>query len=313
LNRLDALVRCRPVDRPLAQSCTSGLMARGRIALGIVAWLAASGCHRHSFAPAPAPSRAHWSAPAPIHDGDGVFFVGNSFFGWQGRSLPDWVTALGQAVSPPIRIVTGSDIVFGNHPLAEFLDHAATREALAARKYRVFVLQAEEFEAVDHKARFQQSVRDFNRAVVAAGGRTILFMTWDFPWRPFIEKVAASYDEIGRELGIPVIPVGLIYRDCGERPYAPGMPPHWLLADAEHPKGDLHENEKGAALDAYATFEMLTGINPQGRNFTAPGNSNDDAIMKYLSGMSWARVEPRLRADTPAVRVSAIASPAPSL
>ncbi len=265
------------------------------IAAAVVALLSLSGCHRDPCAPLP--SGAPWSAPVPIHDGDGVFFVGNSFFGWQGRSLPAWVAALGQAVSPPLRITTGSDIVFGNHPLGEFLDHAATRQALASRRYRVFVLQGEELEAVDHKARFHQSVRDFNRAVVAAGGRTLLFMTWDFPWRHFIDKVAASYDEIGRELGIPVIPVGLIYRDCGCRPYASGMPPHWLIADAQHPLGDLHPNEQGAAVDAYATFEMLTGIDPAGRNFTAPGNSNDDAIMKYLSGMSWARVAPRLRAE----------------
>ncbi len=277
--------------------------------------LSGSGCHRRP--PAPTQSGASWSPPTPLRDGEGVFFIGNSFLGWQGRSLPVWVAALGQAVSPPIRIDTGSDIVFGHHPLGEFLEHAATREALASRKYQVFVLQGEEFEAVDHKARFHQSVRDFNRAVVAAGGRTLLFMTWDFPWRQFIEKVAASYDEIGRELGIPVIPVGLIYQDCGGRPYAPGMPPHWLIADAEHPLGNFHPNEKGAAVDAYATFEMLTGINPAGRNFIGPGNSNDDAIMKYLSAMSWARVAPRLRgeakAEAPVGLVSAPARPGPSL
>jgi hypothetical protein len=284
-----------PIDRSLPRG-----RARWRtiapviVALLSGALLSLSACHRDPCSPLP--SGAPWSAPIPIHDGDAVFFVGNSFFGWQGRSLPDWVAALGKAVSPPIGIGTGSDIVFGSHPLAEFLDHPATREALAARRYQVFVLQGEELEAVDHKARFHQSVRDFNRAVVAAGGRTVLFMTWDFPWRPFIEKVAASYDEIGRELEIPVIPVGLIYRDCGCRPYAPGMPPHWLIADPQHPLGDLHPNEKGAAVDAYATFEMLTGIDPAGRNFVAPGNSNDDRMMKYLSGMAWVRVAPRLRA-----------------
>ena len=75
------------------------------------------------------------------------------------------------------------------------------------------------------------------------------------------------------------------------------MSPHWLTADPQHPLGDLHTNERGAAVEAYATFEMLTGINPEGRNFIAPGNSNDDRIMKYLSDMSWARVAPRLRAQ----------------
>jgi hypothetical protein len=132
----------------------------GSLALVVIATLSGSGCDRSP--PARTLSRAPWSPPTPIRDGDGVFFIGNSFFGWQGRSLPVLVAALGQAVSPPIRIDTGSDIVFGNHPLAEFLEHAATREALASRKYQVFVLQGEEF-----------------------------------------------------ELGIPVIPVGLIYQWAG--------------------------------------------------------------------------------------------------
>lgn len=233
------------------------------------------------------------AAPALIRDGDAVFFVGNSFMGWQNRPLPEWVSALGAALSPAIRIQTGSDIVFGNTPLAGFLQHPATREALASRRYKVFVLQGEEFEPVDHKAEFHQAVRDFNRAVIAAGGRTVLFMTWEFRWRPFIDELAASYDEIGRELNIPVIPVGLIYRDCGRKP--PGSEgPFWLTASGENPAGDLHQNEKGSAVNAYATFAMLTGVNPHGRNFTAPGNTNGDPLMQYFSDRAWARVRPRL-------------------
>jgi hypothetical protein len=275
--------------------------ARGRgagrmlLAATLLTALSPAGCHRHACASV-ARDRGPWASVKPIRSGDAVFFVGNSFFDWQGRSLAAWVAALGQAITPPIAIATGSDVVIGHHPLAGFLTHPATREALASRKYQVYVLQGEEMEAVDHKAAFQQAVRDFDRAVVAAGGRTVLFMTWDFPWRRFIDKVAASYDEIGRELGIPVVPVGLVYEDCGCRPFAPGLSPHWLTADAAHREGDLHPNEQGAAVNAYATFEMLTGINPAGRNFAAPGNSNDDAMMKYLSAMTWARVSPRLPA-----------------
>lgn len=229
--------------------------------------------------------------PALVADGDAVFFVGNSFFGWQDRRLPEWVAALGRAVSPPIRIAVGADILFGNDPLASFLGHEATREALASRRYKVFVLQAEELEPVDHKSEFHQAVRDFNRAVTASGARTVLFMTWEFPWRPFIDPLAASYDEIGRELGIPVIPVGLIYRNCGHPPPA-GEGPYWLTASADRP--GLHPNEKGTAVNTYATFAMLTGRNAHGKNFEAPGNTNDDALMRYLSDMAWAEVLPRL-------------------
>jgi len=236
------------------------------------------------------------SDPEPlVEDGDAVFFVGNSFMAWQNRSLPEWIQALGRALSPPIRIEVGSDIVLGNTPLAEFLHHPATQAALASRKYRVFVLQGEEFEPVDHRSEFHQAVRDFNRAILAAGGRTVLFMTWEFTWRRFLDDLAASYDEIGKELDIPVIPIGLAYDDCGRTP-PPGQPHDWLTVDPEHPQGDLHENQMGHALNTYATFQLLTGRNPHGQNFVAAGNDNSDALMRFFSDTAWARVEPRLRA-----------------
>lgn len=222
-----------------------------------------------------------------------MFFVGNSFFGWQGRVLPQWVSALGASMPQPISIEASGDIVFGDAPLAEFLEHEATREALAAKTYDVFVLQGHELEAVDDKEGFFAAVRAFDGAVREAGGRTALFMTWDFPWRPFIADVAAAYDEIGKELGATVIPAGLVYEDCRRAP-PEGQPPYWLTATADHPEGDLHPNEKGAAVNAYTTFSTLTGINPGGVNFEAPGNTNDDATMRRLSDHAWARVRPRL-------------------
>ena len=82
--------------------------------------------------------------------------------------------------------------------------------------------------------------------------------------------------------------------DCDAAP--PGSQGrHWLTADAEHPDGDLHQNEKGSAVNTYATFAMLTGRNPHGRNFIAPGNTNDDDLMRYLSDMAFAEVLPRLQ------------------
>jgi len=273
--------------------CPSAFDRCVKIALLLAAVFAPSSCHHLSRRGTG--SGGPGAGAGIVKDGAAVFFVGNSFFGWGDRPLPAWVSGLGAALSPPFDIETGSDVVFGNAPLSSFLTHAATRDALASRKYRVFVLQGEEYEAVDHKAQFQQAVRDFNRAIVAAGGRTVLFMTWEFGWRPFTDEVAASYDQIGHELGIPVIPVGLIYRDCDRHPFH-GEAPHWLTADAAHPQGDLHENERGTAVNAYATFELLTGIDPLGKNFAAPGNTNDDEIMKYFSAMAWNRVSPRLRA-----------------
>ena len=228
-----------------------------------------------------------------VHDGDAVFFAGNSFLGWEGRRLPDQVAALGAAASPPLRIDVGSDIVFGDAPLEDFLEHAAVREALASRSYDVFVLQGHELEPVDRKEAFFAAVREFDRRVRAAGGRTVLFMTWDFPWRPFIAEVAESYESIGRELGIPVIPAGLVYEDARRRPPA-GRRDWWLTADADHPAGDLHPNADGAAVNAYVTFAVLTGRDPKGAAMPGPGISSDASWRTYLSDLAWARAAPRL-------------------
>jgi hypothetical protein len=137
------------------------------VAIAIPCLLAAAACQRPQDA-LPAPTY-----PPLLPAGGSVFFVGNSFFGWQDRPLPQWVAALGAAVQPPVRLQVGADIVFGDAPLREFLDHPATQEALASRRYDVFVLQGHELEAVDEREEFHASVRAFDAAVTAAGRRTM--------------------------------------------------------------------------------------------------------------------------------------------
>jgi hypothetical protein len=253
--------------------------------LAFVALLFACGGNRAAIEP-----QRH---PPLVADGDAVFFVGNSFFEWQGRSLPAWVAELGAAASPPIRLEVDGDIVPGDLPLADFLSHPRTREALASGKYDVFVLQGHEFEPVDHKAEFHQGVRDFDAAIRAAGGRTVLFMTWGFHFRPFIDELAASYEEIATELGIPVIPAGLVHDDCTRSPPA-GMSDHWLTADPEHPEGDLHQNALGTAVNAYSTFVVLTGRDPRGLELASAQREIDPATLRYLAEMAHARASARL-------------------
>jgi hypothetical protein len=231
-------------------------------------------------------SRASWL----IQSGDAVFFVGNSFFDTYDRNLPKWVAGVGRAVAPAIEIETGQHLVPGNQPLRWFLEQKESRDAIASGKFDVFVLQPEEREPVDHNAEFEQAVRDYHRAVTAQGGTIMLFMTWELveeQGSDFFEKLATAYDKIGRELDVPVIPVGRIYDDCNKDPY-PGERPYFLTGQ------ELHQTEKGTAVNAYATFGMLTGIDPMGRSFDAPGNDNSPALLKYLSDKTWARVAPRL-------------------
>lgn len=255
------------------------------IAMPSLLWLA--GCGRAALDDAPPPA-----LPPPLPDGGAVYFVGNSFFGWQDRPLPQWVAALGAAVEPPVPLEVDATIVFGDAPLRALVDLPRTREALASHRFDVFVLQGHELEAVDEREAFHATVRDFHAAATAAGARTVLFMTWGFPYRPFIAEVAASYDAIGRELGIPVIPAGLVYEDFRRDP-PPGQVPYVLTASPEHPEGDLHQNALGSLVNAYVTFAMLTGRDPAGATFEAPGHT-PTPLDRTLSDRAWARAAPRL-------------------
>jgi hypothetical protein len=227
-----------------------------------------------------------------IESGDSVFFVGNSFFGGDDNRLADLVTSLGKVMQPPIEIRTGQHVVYGNQPLSWFFDQPESQNAIHQGNYKIFVLQGEEREPVDHEADFKQAVRDYHRAVTGAGGKIMLFMTWDFYWErdsSFFADLSRAYDEIGRELQVPVIPVGLIYDDTNKQPFG-NEKPYWLTGQ------ELHQNDKGTVANVYATFEMLTGLNPMGTIFDIPYDDPPvpEPVYRYLSDKSWARVAPRL-------------------
>ena len=166
-----------------------------------------------------------------VANGGSVFFVGNSFFQWEDHNLPEWVAALGKARGLPFEV--GGDIIPGDLILTDFLQHPVIKKALAERKYQIWVIQGHELEPIDHPREFRQAIRDFNKAIVAAGGSTVLFMTWEFRWRKILPEVADAYESIGQELHIPIIPAGLVYRDCDRAP-PEGKKPFFLVK--RHPE-----------------------------------------------------------------------------
>lgn len=233
------------------------------------------------------------ATPIPlIVPGESVFFVGNSFFGGGAEQLDVLVKNLGTVVTPAFPIETGTHIVYGVQPLSWFFQQPASQNAIASGSHDVFVLQGEEHEPVQNPEAFKQAVRDYHAAITAKGGRVLLFMTWEFSWEKdttFFMQLVAAYEDIGRELDVPVIPVGLIYDDCNEEPFG-AEPPYWLLVSQ-----DIHQNQRGTLVNAYATFAMLTGINPLGvpvPGYEPAGLSPE--LHRYLSDKAWARVERRL-------------------
>jgi hypothetical protein len=229
---------------------------------------------------------------ASIRDGDAVFFVGNSFFDSYDRRLPEWVTAVGQAVEPPVAIRTGGFNMPGSMHLSWFLEQQAVKDALASKQYKVYVIQGDEREPVDDPEGFKSAVREFKQKIEAADGKMMLFMTWNLEFDDeiygFYDRLEATFEEISVELQLPIIRVGQIYHDCEQVDPFEGHDVNtaWLTQS----KDDRHQNEAGSAINAYATFSMLTGIDPQGAEFDAPGQTNSPALLRYLSDKSWAWV-----------------------
>ena len=63
--------------------------------------------------------------------------------------------------------------------------------------------------------------------------------------------------------------------------------------------GDLHQNAQGSAVNAYATFAFLTGLDPRDRPFVARNTTNDPATMRHLADLAWARVQPLVLPEKP--------------
>ncbi|HEX5661494.1 MAG TPA: hypothetical protein VFX59_30100 [Polyangiales bacterium] len=230
---------------------------------------------------------------ASIVNGDAVFFVGNSFFASYDRRLPEWVSAIGEAVSPPVAIRTAMFNMPGSMHLSWFLQQQGVKDALASKAYKVYVIQGDEREPVDDPEGFKSAVREFKTKIEAANGKMMLFMTWNLEFDgDFYQKLDQTFDEISSELDLPVIPAGEIFHDCEQQDPFEGHDVNsaWLTQSEDN----RHQNEVGSAVNAYATFSMLTGIDPEGVQFEAPAQTNSDALLKYLSDKTWARVEPRL-------------------
>ena len=139
--------------------------------------------------------------------------------------------------------------------------------------------------------------RALQQKIRAAGARTLLFMTWAYehgddaavPHDSFAAmqaRLAAGYDELGRELRVPVAPVGLAWAAARR---ADSRLRLWQ-GDGRHP------SRVGAYLSACVFYAVLTGRDPAASRFGA-GLTRREA--RVLRRAAWHAVrasrETRLR------------------
>ena len=220
--------------------------------------------------------QAETSQPTPPT----ILFIGNSFTAANGgidailnqfSASPD---NSGQALSTAMT----SD----GATLKQLWSNRGVRRAIQSGAYRVLILQADIPES--DVATFQEYTRDFVGEARQAGTRPVLLMAWAYDRLGWItqDEIALAHEEIGRELGIDVAPVGLAWsRVKAERPtldlYAP---------DREHPSAS------GSYLAACVVYATVTGGSPAGK--WAAGESfkgMDAATASYLEGVAWDTVQ----------------------
>ncbi len=138
-----------------------------------------------------------------------ILLIGNSFTHFNGgvdRQLM-WLNG----------VVSVRSVARGGYTLERHWDQGEALAVIRRGKWDYVVLQESSQTPVLARETFFKYVRKFDREITGQGGRTVLFMTWERP-----DAVAAgvttksltdAYFEIGRELGVPVAPVGLAFAE----------------------------------------------------------------------------------------------------
>jgi poly(3-hydroxybutyrate) depolymerase len=208
-----------------------------------------------------------------------VLFVGNSFTYYNNglqshfRKLT-WASGLLTRANSRARIMTISG---GQLP-----EHAGGFEnVLAGDDWDVVAMQGHSLGPIsaDTAEPFKEAARKFVRIARKRGTRPVFFMTWAYTDKPeMTAQLDKAYTDIGRELDVQVVPVGLAFaKATAER------------ADIALRTNDTrHPSLAGTYLAACTFFAALYQQSPEGLDYDA-GLDADTAL--YLQKVAWQTVQ----------------------
>ena len=162
-------------------------------------------------------------------DAGRVLFVGNSFTAR--NDLPGLVAGLAAAGTPRFPVDTNLISVSGAS-LRRHWNAGEAAAAIAAGHYDWVVLQEQSTLPLKNPRRFLENVREFAPAITEAGSHLALYMTWARREAPETQEgLSEAYEEIAREVGGVVVPVGRAWQACLAAPDTPVLHD----ADGSHP------------------------------------------------------------------------------
>ena len=214
-------------------------------------------------------------APAPRR----LLFIGNSFTFYNG-GIDQQVRLLAASAHPP-RLLDVDRATKGGATLRILHGLGWVHEKIQEGHPDLVILQDDIPELKEHDvAPFREHVRLFDAEIRRAGARSVLFMAWPYErlgWATW-EQIEAAHREVGRELGIPVAPVGRALRRALEARPRLAM----LGADKEH------ETLHGTYLAAVVIHAVAFGADPRGLTYRPEGVTEDEAA--FLRDIAWRTV-----------------------
>ncbi len=209
-----------------------------------------------------------------------LLFIGNSFTCFNG-GLEHHVQQLARK-SPALQSVVADRATKGGATLQNLQGLPWVHDKLKEGHFDVVVLQEAIPELTEHTVEpFYHQARLFHAEINSLGGKTVLFMAWPYERLNWVslETIAEAHKTIGRELGIPVAPVGLAFRN------ALRARPAFAMLGPDHE----HETIHGSYLPAAVLYATIFGVNPEGLTYSPEGVSVEEST--FLQAIAWKTIQ----------------------
>lgn len=205
-----------------------------------------------------------------------ILFVGNSF-----TARNDLIGMIHRMAADAGHDFDHAFINRGGASLRTHWNAGAAVAAIRSGKFDTIVLQEQSTLPVKNAARMRESILLFNDAIVAAGCRTVLYMTWARRNAPDAQQaITDAYASIGKEIAATVVPVGVAWKSFLGSYDAPPL----------HERDQSHPTLAGSYLAACVFLATLFGANPTKVKSDVAGLTNEDR--QRLEDMAWRTVRP---------------------
>jgi hypothetical protein len=209
-----------------------------------------------------------------------LLFIGNSFTYFNG-GLEHHVQQFARK-SPALQNVVADRATKGGATLQILQGLPWVHDKLKEGHFDVVILQDDIPELTGHTVEpFYHQARLFHAEINALGGKAVLFMAWPYERLNWVslETISEAHRTIGRELGIPVAPVGLAFRNALQ------ARPTLAMLGPDHE----HETIHGTYLAAAVLYSTIFEANPEGLTYHPDGVSDEES--KFLQSIAWKTVQ----------------------